>query len=79
VPDLVRVRDAATGHWITITAAQAAADTKRYRVLSRPAVDASGRPLPPKFATPKVTRRTPASGEAATATHPKANKEATES
>ena len=48
---LVRVRDARTGHQYTTATEVVESDPSRYRVLDKPATDASGRPLAPKFTT----------------------------
>ena len=45
--ELVRVRDKATVHHITIPAA--AYDAEKYAPLKSDAVDVNGYPLPPKF------------------------------
>ena len=44
---LLRVCDAYTGHRYTTAESVVAADPDRYVVLDTPALDASGRPLPP--------------------------------
>lgn len=48
---VVRVRDTATGHHITITSDLADSDKARYKPLKSPAVDANGNPAHPKFKT----------------------------
>lgn len=44
----VRVRDAVTGHHVTITEALQKLDPQRFSVLKQDAVDYDGRPLAPK-------------------------------
>ena len=46
--EVYRVRDKRTGHHITV--ALGAYDADVHAILDRPAVDADGRPLPPKYA-----------------------------
>lgn len=48
---VVRVRDTATGHHITISADLADSDKARYKQLKSPAVDTNGNPAHPKFKT----------------------------
>ncbi|MGI1814170.1 hypothetical protein, partial [Priestia sp. TGN 0903] len=48
---VVRVRDTATGHHVTISADLADSDKARYKRLKSPAVDANGNPAHPKFKT----------------------------
>ncbi len=45
---MLRVIDGRTGHRYTTAASVVEADPDRYVVLDVPAVDASGRPLPPE-------------------------------
>lgn len=49
MPSLVRVKNTATGHRYTVTAA-AAARNKALAIVKEPAVDINGRPLPPTYA-----------------------------
>lgn len=51
----LRVRDTDTGHERTIPTAEL--DHGNYEVLSAPASDLSGDPLPPKHAAPKSPSR----------------------
>lgn len=57
MPELVRVRDALTGHHITVTKALAESDAKRFSALKSKATDKHGRSAAPKF---KVAGRTQA-------------------
>ena len=47
--DLVMVKDLLTGHHYPLPREAAKAEPERYSILRRPAVDAMGKPLPPKF------------------------------
>lgn len=49
--EYVRVRDTATGHHITVSAALAARHPKRYAALKQDATDMDGKPLPPRYKT----------------------------
>ena len=62
MPDLIRVRDTATGHHITISAALAERYKSRYVELKQDATDRDGRPLPPihKIASATRAERRPA-------------------
>ena len=85
--DLIRVRDTATGHHITISAALAERYKSRYVELKQDATDRDGRPLPPRHKIAGATRTerpvpdadAPAPVEATTATNTitKATEEAT--
>lgn len=56
MPKFVRVTDNLTGHEYTVTAALAASDEKRYKLIKdAPAVNRAGRPLPPT-ANPKAAK-----------------------
>ncbi|GAA2184943.1 hypothetical protein GCM10009785_34810 [Brooklawnia cerclae] len=50
---VLRVRDTATGHAVTLKASLVEASKGRYAVVDEPAVDGSGRPLPPVYAPSK--------------------------
>lgn len=75
--ELIRVRDTATGHHITVSAALAARHPKRYIELKQDATDRDGRPLPPRHKIAGATRTerpvpdadAPAPVEATTATN----------
>lgn len=50
--DYVRVKQAKTGHELTVTRAHFdAVDKGAYELLGKPAVDADNTPLPPKYKT----------------------------
>ena len=75
--EYVRVRDTATGHHITISAALAERHKSRYVELKQDAPDRDGRPLPPRHKIAGATRTerpvpdagAPAPVEATTATN----------
>lgn len=75
--EYVRVRDTATGHHITVSAALAERHKSRYVELKQDATDRDGRPLPPRHKIAGATRAerpvpdadAPAPVEATTATN----------
>lgn len=74
--DFVRVRDAVTGHHVSLPREYAEADASRFSILKQPATDVNGRPLPAKHS---VNHKTPASAveKASEAANTEAKKEAT--
>lgn len=75
IHDLVRVKHRETGHHYTVSRAHAAANTSTLQVLDgAPALDANGRPLPPKTHLDPEPAKAPAVEIPKTSTERKAEK-----
>lgn len=69
MPTYVRVKQAVTGHELSLPAGHVeAAGDDAYKVLDKPAVDAAGAPLAPKFHT-TVAKSAAAKSPATTTGH----------
>ena len=65
MPEYVRVKQVETGHELSVPAEHYARNSDGYQRLSKPAVDASGLPLLPKYKTTVSTEAAKKNGQPA--------------